>query len=209
MNLLVIGASRGIGFELVRQGLAAGHYVTVVVRNPARLPLRHRHLRIITGDIRDAHAVGSAMEAQDAVCITIGINPTLRRVSVFSKGTENVIKAMKEQGVKRLIGVTGIGAGDSARHGGLLYDKLVKPLLLGTIYDDKNCQEKLISESGLEWIIVRPGFLTNGSKTGEYRILTHLDNEKAGKISRADVADFILQQAAQMRYKGQTPLLTY
>lgn len=205
MNLLVIGASRGIGFETVRQALAAGHHVTVVVRNPARLPLRHRHLRIVTGDIREVHAIGTAMEGQETVCITIGINPTLRRVSVFSEGTGTVIQAMKEHGVKRLICVTGIGAG----HGGLLYDKLVKPLLLGTVYHDKNCQERLIRESGVEWIIVRPGFLTNSKKTGKYRILTNLANEKTGKISRADVADFILQQAAQMRYKEQAPLLTY
>lgn len=209
MNLLVIGATRGIGFELVRQALATGHQVTVVVRDPARLALRHRHLRIITGDIRDGRAIGTAMEGQEAVCITIGINPTLHRVSVFSEGTGTVIRVMKEQGVKRLICVTGIGAGDSAGHGGPLYDKLVKPLLLGTVYHDKNCQERLIRESGLEWIIVRPGFLTNGKKTGNYRILTNLANEKAGKISRADVADFILQQTAQMRYKEQTPLLTY
>lgn len=209
MNFLVIGASRGIGLETVHQALAAGHSVTVVVRNLERFPLRHRYLRIVTGDIRDTHAISDAMETQDAVCIAIGINPTLHRVTVFSEGTRTVIKAMNEHDVKRLICVTGIGAGDSAGHGGLLYDFLAKPLLLRTVYHDKNCQEKLVRESGLDWIIVRPGFLTNGKKTGKYRVLTDLTNEKAGKISRADVADFILQQTTQMRYKGQAPLLTY
>ena len=84
--------------------------------------------------------------------------------------------------------MTGIGVGDSKAHGGFLYDKIVHPILLKTIYEDKNIQEDLVKESGLEWVIVRPGFLTNGPLSGKYRVLTDLIRVKAGKISRADVA---------------------
>ncbi len=105
--------------------------------------------------------------------------------------------------------MTGIGAGDSRGHGGFFYDKIINPLLLKTTYEDKDRQEAIVRESGLDWVIVRPGFLTNGSRTGEYRVLTELNGVKAGKISRADVADFILREAAEMKYRGQTPLLTY
>jgi putative NADH-flavin reductase len=81
--------------------------------------------------------------------------------------------------------------------------------LLKTIYEDKNRQEAIIRESGLDWVLVRPGFLTNGQRTGKYRVLTELGGVKAGKISRADVADFMLREAAEMKHKGQTPLLMY
>jgi len=81
--------------------------------------------------------------------------------------------------------------------------------MLKTAYEDKDRQEAIVRQSGLDWVIVRPGFLTNGSRTGDYRALTELKDVKAGKISRADVADFILREAAEMKHKGQTPLLTY
>lgn len=209
MKLLVIGASRGIGFELLQQVLQAGHEVTVVVRNPHRLPISHENLKVIKGDILEKGPIEEAVNGQDAVCLTIGIKNTRQPVSVFSEGTKTVVGAMKKSSCKRLICVTGIGAGDSKGHGGFLYDKLFKPLFLKTIYEDKDRQEAIVRESGLDWVIVRPGFLTNASRTGKYRVLTNLSGVKTGKISRADVAEFILREAAEMKYRGQTPLLTY
>jgi putative NADH-flavin reductase len=209
MKLLVIGASRGIGLELLRQALAAGHEVTAIARRPQRLHIINGNLKVIKGDIRDKYVIEEAVHGQDAVCITIGIIPTLQPVSVFSEGTMRVVEAMNKSSCKRIICVTGIGAGDSRGHGGFLYDKIFKPLLLKTIYEDKNRQEAIIRESGLDWVLVRPGFLTNGPRTGKYRVLTELSGVKAGKIPRADVADFMLREAAEMKHKGQTPLLMY
>jgi putative NADH-flavin reductase len=209
MKLLVIGASRGIGLELLRQALAAGHEVTAIARRPQRLHIINENLKVIKGDIRDKYVIEEAVHGQDAVCITIGIIPTLQPVSVFSEGTMRVVEAMNKSSCKRIICVTGIGAGDSRGHGGFLYDKIFKPLLLKTIYEDKNRQEAIIRESGLDWVLVRPGFLTNGPRTGKYRVLTELSGVKAGKIPRADVADFMLREAAEMKHKGQTPLLMY
>jgi putative NADH-flavin reductase len=108
-----------------------------------------------------------------------------------------------------LIFVTGIGAGDSRGHGGFLYDRIFQPLLLGTIYADKDREEALIKASSLQWLIVRPGFLTNGPRTGAYRVVTDLAGVTAGKISRADVADFMLNQLEAPTMFEQTPLLTY
>jgi putative NADH-flavin reductase len=115
---------------------------------------------------------------------------------------------MTRHGVRRLICVTGIGAGDSKGHGGFLYDRLVNPLLLKTIYEDKDRQEALIKASQADWTIVRPGFLTNGPLTGKYRVITDLTGITAGRISRADVAHFILAELADKRYLRQTLLLT-
>jgi uncharacterized protein YbjT (DUF2867 family) len=116
---------------------------------------------------------------------------------------------MGRESHQKLIAVTGIGAGDSKGHGGFLYDRVVNPLLLGTIYEDKDRQESIIKASDIEWLIVRPGFLTNDPRTGKYRAIENLSGVTAGKISRLDVADFILKQLIAPTYFGKTPLLTY
>jgi putative NADH-flavin reductase len=164
---------------------------------------------VVPGDIREAEIVRQAAAGQQAVLITIGIPPTWKPVTVFSEGTKNVLAAMGADGVPRLLAVTGIGTGDSRGHGGFLYDRIFNPLLLKTIYADKDRQEELIRGSGVIWTIVRPGFLTNGPLTGRYRVITDLTGVTAGKISRADVAHFMLQEMTANRYVGQTPLLIY
>ncbi len=209
MNLLIIGATRGIGLQLLEQALATGHSVTALVRNPQRLTKQHERLKVVKGDIRDLEAVRRAMAGQEAVCVTVGIGVTWRPVTVFSQGTRNVLEAMQEHGVRRLICITGIGAGDSKGHGGFFYDRIVNPLLLKTIYEDKDRQEALIRASDTDWTIVRPAMLTKGPLTRKYRVITDLTGVTAGKISRADVAHFILEELAAPRFLGQTPLLTY
>jgi len=209
MKLLVVGASHGIGLEMLKQGVSAGHHVSAFARRPERIPLSSDTLSIIKGDILDKQSVDEAVKGQDAICITIGIKPTRQPVSVFSEGTKVVVEAMKHHSCKVLLCVTGIGAGDSRGHGGFLYDRIINPLLLKTIYEDKDRQEEIIRNSGLDWTIVRPGFLTNGPKTGQYRVLSDMSGVRANKISRADVADFILHEAAQRKHSGNTVLLTY
>jgi putative NADH-flavin reductase len=165
MNILIVGATRGIGRQLLEQALTSGHTVTALVRNPQRLATQHERLRVIKGDILDSDSVALAMAGQDAVCCTIGVKAPWIRVTVFSEGTKNLLQAMKKTGVKRLMCVTGIGAGDSKGHGGFLYDCIFYPLLLKPIYADKDRQESLIKASDVDWTIVRPGFLTNGPLT--------------------------------------------
>lgn len=208
MNVLIIGATRGIGRELLQQALTGGHHVTVLARDPHRITARHERLKIVQGDILDETAVLRAMSGQDAVCCSIGVKVPGIRVTVFSEGTRNVLSAMKQAGVRRLICVTGIGAGDSRGHGGFLYDRLFGPFVLKAVYDDKNRQETLIQASDVDWTIVRPGFLTNQPATKHYRVLTDLSGVVAGRISRADVAHFILEELKSGRYLRQTPLLT-
>jgi putative NADH-flavin reductase len=209
MNLLIIGASRGTGAQLLQQSLSAGHVVTAMARHCQELPQQPERLRIISGDILDEAKVRGAMAGQEAVCLTLGVGVTIKPVTVFSRGTQQVLAAMAEHGVRRLLCITGIGAGDSKGHGGFLYDWIFKPLVLNTIYEDKDRQEALIRASATDWTIVRPGFLTNGPLTGHYRVITDLSGITAGKISRADVAHFLLAELSANRYLGQTPLLMY
>ena len=154
---------------------------------------------------------GTHSKTSDVVIQTLGVDISSRaifeRTTLFSRSTRILVDAMKAAGVKRLIAVTGLGAGDSRGHGGFLYDAVVFPLLLKRVYDDKDMQELIIKSSGLDWTIVRPGLLTNGPATGQYRVLTAPKDWRFGTISRADVADFIVRQIDDRALIGATPLL--
>ena len=210
MKILVIGATGPTGQQIVEQGLAQGHEITALVRNPDKLKMQHNSLRLMKGDILDSSSLATAVQQQQAVISSLGTKKIgLEPVTLFSKGTKNLLQAMEMHNVKRLICITGIGAGDSKGHGGFLYDKLILPLVLKRIYDDKDRQEAEIRQSNRDWVIVRPGLLTNDPAKGNYRVLTDLTGVTVGKISRADVAAFTLQQLTDERYLHQTPLLSY
>ena len=209
MKIVVIGASRGIGLEVVKQALERGHEVTALLRDTGKLELDHARLHKIRGDVGKAADVQGAIVGQDAVCTCVGVNPTRKPVELSSRGAGNVLAALRDAPNTKFIAVTGVGAGDSRGHGGFFYDKIFQPFALGTIYADKDREEALIKTSAADWLIVRPGFLTNGARTGKYRTITDLRGVTAGKISRADVADFILNQLETPSLFRQTPLLTY
>lgn len=209
MKIAIIGASRGIGYELLKLSLEQGHEVSALLRNPTNFDVSNEKLNIVKGDIRNLDSVKTVIKDQDVICICIGISPTNKPVDIFSVGVQNVLSAMGENSSQKLISVTGIGAGDSKGHGGFLYDKILNPLLLKSIYKDKDKQEEIIKASNVEWLIVRPGFLTNGERTGKYRVIDDLSGITAGKISRLDVADFILKQLKNTSNFGKTPLLMY
>jgi len=210
MKITIIGASRGIGKQVLEMSLGEEMEVTLLARKPDKFVDYLDKVKVVKGDVLDYNAVLESVKGSHVVVVSVGLMPTRKRVSVFSLGTENVIKAARETNSNPLIiAVTGIGAGDSAGHGGFLYDKIALPFLLRTIYDDKNRQEVLLRNDYDNWIIVRPGFLTNGPQTGNFRTITKIEGEKAGKISRVDVASFIVQQAMNPTFVGQSPLLTF
>ncbi|WP_258183824.1 NAD(P)-dependent oxidoreductase [Chroococcidiopsis cubana] len=164
-------------------------------------------MRTVKGDVLDSQITLNCRVAT-AVISSLGTKKiSLEPVTLFSTGTKNLLGAMQHYNVKRLVCITGIGAEDMKGHGGWLYDKLILPLVLKRIYDDKDRQEAEIRSSNLDWIIVRPGFLTNQPAKGSYRVLTDLTGVTASHISRADVAAFVLQQLTDDRYLHQTPLI--
>jgi putative NADH-flavin reductase len=210
-KLLVIGASRGIGLETVKAALAAGHSVPALARSAARIPIKNAVLDKVSGDALDSETVRNALQDVDVVIQTLGVDIAPRaifeRTTLFSQSTRILVDVMKAAGVKRLITVTGLGAGDSRGHGGLLYDAVIFPLFLKRVYDDKDVQEWIIRSSGLDWTIVRPGLLTNNPATGRYRVLTVPQDWRFGSISRADVADFLVRQVDDRVLIGAMPLL--
>ncbi len=209
MKIVVIGASRGVGLEVLELALERGHEATALLRDPDKLELEHPRLRKMRGDVAKLEDVQAAVSGQDAICTCVGVGPTREPVEVFSRGARNVLAALQDAPTTKFVAVTGVGAGDSRGHGGFFYDRIFQPLLLATIYADKDREEALIKASGADWLIVRPGFLTHGPRTGKYRAITQLAGVTAGRISRADVADFILNQLEAPSLFKQTPLLTY
>ncbi|MFK7733940.1 MAG: NAD(P)-dependent oxidoreductase [Pseudomonadales bacterium] len=208
LNLLVIGGTKGIGLETVQLALSRGHTVTAMARRPERLFMSHERLTKLKGDILDLESVKQAVSGKDAVIVSIGAGPTRKPVTLFSKGTANVLEAMRTQELKRLITVTGIGAGDSRGHGGFFYDNILQPLLLDTIYRDKDIAEQLIADSDSSWTIVRPGFLTDDASEANYRVIADMNGVTSGDISRADVAHFMLAAIEADSYLGATVLLS-
>jgi len=212
-TLLVIGASRGIGLETVQRALAAGHRVRAFARGAAAIDLPQPGLEKVAADALDATAVTAAIEGADAVIQSLGAGEKaapqviLTGTTIFSRTTRILIDAMHATGVRRLVAVTGLGAGDSRGRGGFLYDALAFPLLLKRIYDDKDVQEQMIRASGLEWTIVRPGLLTNGPLTSQARALSEPADWRFGSVSRADVAAFLVRETFERRFVGKTPLL--
>jgi len=210
MRIAIIGASSGIGAELVKQARAGGHHAVAVARRVESQAAAD--LTPIEGSILDPSIAKRAIEGADAVAWCVGVKTlgpaALRKVTIFSEGTQRIIEAMMGAGVKRLAVITGIGAGESRGHGGFLYDWIALPLIIGAIYADKNRQEALVKASGLDWTIIRPTLLTNGPQTGQYRVLTDLAGVQGGRISRADCADCLMRATTDGAWSRQAILIT-
>jgi putative NADH-flavin reductase len=143
-TVLIVGASRGIGVETVRLALRAGHAVRALARSATSIRLHDARLEKLDGDALDQHAIERAVVGVDAVIQTLGVSPTPERIvsgtRLFSEATRILVDTMEAKGLKRLISVTGLGAGDSRGYGGFLYDSALW-LFLGRVYADKDAQE--------------------------------------------------------------------
>lgn len=206
-TVLIIGASRGIGLETVKQALEAGHHVRALSRTASSISIDHSRLKTLDGSALDQTLLEQAVKDVDIVITTLGIPPTLQPVEIFSKTAECVITAMEKHGIRRLIAVTGIGAGDSRDTDGPFFSRLLKPIFLGQVYADKDREENLIRQSQLDWVIVRPGFLTRFPPTGKYKIITNPGDLEDGFVPRADVAHFLTRLIDDESYSRTTPAI--
>lgn len=205
---MIIGASKGIGLETTRQALEAGHDVRALARSATGIDLASPRLEKVRGDALNSQDVEAALDGVDVVLQTLGIGlgDLFRPVHLFSDATRILVAAMEAQGLKRLICVTGFGAGDSRASISCL-QRVPFQLFFGRAYDDKSVQERLIRESSLDWTIVRPGVLTSGRRTGRYKILGETSQWRNGMISRSDVAEFLVRQIEDQTYVRKTPVL--
>ena len=202
-RLLIVGATGGTGRELVAQALERGYSVTAFVRDPSKLAVEHPALTVVRGDVLDEASVAEAMRGQDAVVCALGHKRFLTPGRILSRGTENLLRSMQANGVARLVCETSLGLGDSAGRMGLYYTLFVIPVILPLYYWDKTRQERAVAKSDVEWVIVRPGALTDGRKRGGVRHGRDVGSFLLTvRVSRADVADFLLDQVASDAYLG-------
>ncbi|MGB8353078.1 MAG: SDR family oxidoreductase [Chthoniobacteraceae bacterium] len=204
MKILVLGATGGTGRLIVRDALTKGHSVVALVRSKARADLQGADL--IEGDARDESALMRALDGCDAVISSLGTGMGFRKVDLLSVATGALVAAMTRKGVRRLVCISALGVGDSHGHGGFVFDRLFQPLLLRHAYKDKEGQEAAIRASSLDWVIVRPGMLTDDPARGSVRAVTDLTGVKGGKIARADVARFAVEQLTTGTWLRRTPV---
>jgi putative NADH-flavin reductase len=209
MNVVIFGASGGVGHCLTEQILAQGHQVTAAVRNPAAVNIVHERLRVLPCDVFNAASVSQAIVGQDVVFCTLGTDsegPT----TLYSAGAHNIVQGMQAHQVRRLIFLSNFGVLDETaqdmRGAALLF--LVKRFIRHTLTDHRRALEAIRGHAP-EWIVVRPLALTNGNWTGRYRVAVDNLPAKGMRISRADVADFMLRQATSDDYLYKVPAIAY
>ena len=209
MKVLVLGATGGTGRLIVHDALEKGHSVVALVRSKARA-LDFPGADLIEGDACDEGALMRALKGCDAVVSSLGtgVSP-FSEVSVLTEATRALLPAMSRSGVRRLVCISALGVGDSRGHGGFVFDRLFQPLLLRYAYKDKGCQEAAIRTSSLDWVLVRPAMLTNDPARGSVRAIVDLADVNGGKVARADVAQFVVEQLAKDTWLKQTPVLLW
>ena len=194
-RILIIGASSGIGLQTCKTALQRGHAVVAFSRRAHQIKLNHQHLTRCQGDALNYDDLNRAMQSVNVVIQTLGVAMNFKLitgpVTLFSKDTEIMIKAMNEHGVSTLLAITRIGARDSITSIHPL-QKIPFKMVFGRAYADKDIQEKLIKASALAWTIARPGVLTNCRSQQAYRVLKDQHEWKNGIISRLYVADFLV-----------------
>jgi uncharacterized protein YbjT (DUF2867 family) len=204
MRILVVGASQGTGAESVKAALAKGHQVTAFARNPQKLALENASLTKQPGDFFKPADLERVMPGHDAVIITASISKlsTFKEIpNYFSQGTACTIEAMKKAGVKRLVVLSALGAGESRAVSNPILRMLMVDWILKPAFSDHDRQEKLVKESGLEWVIARPTRLTNGPAQKKYQAKIAVESVP-GSISRADVADFMVEACVKPDWVG-------
>lgn len=208
MKVAIFGSTGSVGREAVKQALEQGHMVTAFAREPAKLGIEDTaNLRVVQGDVLSRASVEEAVKGQDAVICVLGAG---RKGNIRSEGTQNIIRAMEKTGVSRLICQSTLGVGDSRGNLNFLWKYIMFGMLLRQAYADHVRQEEFVKQSSLDWTIVRPTAFTDGTWTGEYRHgFPSTDKAATLKISRADVADFLLRQLTDDTYLKKTPGLSY
>lgn len=207
MKLLIFGATGSVGCQIVQQALEQNHIVTAFTRDRTKLNLVHPNLKVFEGNVLNFESVKAAVQGQDAVLCTIGAG---RQGKIRAEGTRQIIRAMEQAGVQRFICQTTLGAGESWENLNFFWKYIMFGFLLRQAFADHVQQEAYIQQSNLDWTIVRPGAFVDGDRTGKYRYaFPCTDQTTQLKISRADVADFMLKQLTNDAYLHKMPSLSY
>ena len=200
LKILVLGATGGTGQHIVAQALALSHDVTALARDPSRLRVGGGSLRIVKGSIGEtAGVLDGAVAGQDAVISALGRGNALKSNGLIAGSIPTIIAAMEKHGVRRLVFMSAFGVGET-RRGAPLLPRIFYAVFLGDLFADKEAGETILRRSSLDWTLVHPTMLTDGPRTSAYRAGERLELSGMPRISRADVADFVLKQLNDPTY---------
>jgi putative NADH-flavin reductase len=207
MNVVVFGANGGVGRRIVESALETGHAVTAALRDPAKM--RIAGTRTMSCDVQDIASIDKALAGQDALICAVG-TPSRAPTTLYSDGARNIARRMETHGIRRIVFLSNFGVLDETAQGALqtMMLLLARRVLRHTLDDHRRAIDEICARAR-EWIIVRPLALTNGPRTGHYRVARDQLPAKGTRIARADVADFMLGQLARDDYVGAIPSLAY
>ncbi len=200
MKVIVFGATGSVGKLVTDELLQHGHEVTAFARNPQALGRSAPDLHIWAGDAMDVQSVADAIKGHDAVVVTLGAGMN-RKSKIRSQGTLNVIRGMQSHGVRRLICQSTLGAHESWGNLNFFWKRIMFGALLRPVFQDHELQECLVRASGLDWTIVRPSAFDDGPATGNFREdFDRSERQLTLKISRGDIAAFLMRQVTEFKY---------
>ncbi|MFT3875240.1 MAG: NAD(P)H-binding protein [Propioniciclava sp.] len=208
LKVLLIGSTGPMGRAVLRRADPARVALRAFARTPAALTsdaTLPRDIDVVQGDVRDRASIERALAGVDAVICVLGSMPFQKASQgLLEEGTRNLLAAMAQTGCPRLVVVTGMGAGSSRGHGPGFYEWFLRPVILRSVYQDKERQEKLVQESGLDWTIVRPSMLVKTTPARPIKARSSLGvREKMGSISREDVADWLLTETLSPSHRRE------
>jgi putative NADH-flavin reductase len=209
MKFLLLGATGATGTLFVERATTAGHEVVAFVRDASKITPADR-LTVVEGDVRDAHALAEAIRGTDAVISTLGLGKTKDPGNLIADTTRALVRAAEDSGTKRVLVMSAFGVGDSLAKASafarVLYNSGGK-----ATFADKAAGERILTASGLDWTLAYPVLLTNKPAAGDVHAvdLTALDRLPGlPRISRADVAAFLLEAAVEGSWSRRTAVLT-
>jgi uncharacterized protein YbjT (DUF2867 family) len=190
MQILIVGATGGLGREIVGAAVARGHSTAALVRVPLRAALP-ASVEVVRGDVLDQPSVTDAVRGRDAVICALGTPNPRRSSTLLEQGTKNIVAAMHAEGARRLACVTLLGTGASRANGSFFYREVILRVL-APMLPDKAAQEQVVRASGLDWVLVRPPRFVKRQPQGEPRVIREGQSGHVGHVSRTDLARFLL-----------------
>jgi putative NADH-flavin reductase len=211
MKISLLGATGGTGLSFIQQALAKEHQVTALARTPEALTIKHPRLTIQKGNVFDRSSLVSFMTGADVIVSTFGIAglwQARKPGGLYSIGGGNVVEAMQQASVRRLLIVTSSGV-EPQENDNFFFKYLLKPFFLEAMYQDMKILEEKVCSSTLDYAIVRPPYLTNGPLTGKYRLSRNRNFTDDKDLSRADLAHFLLEETEKNQYSRSTVAISY
>lgn len=211
MKILILGANGAVGKLVLDELLQANHDVKALVRNGSAMQRKHRRLTVVQGNPTNVADLEDVLGGQELVVSTLGAR-TNKKTTLRADVARNLAAGMKRHGVRKLVWLDAAGVGSSkefVQRSSFFFGRIIIPLLLDNMYEDAAVADALIEKSGRDWVIVRPMSFTNNAKTGNISVVTDmsLTVRLRLRITRADVAAFLVEQVVKDDYVGLMPVI--